>query len=176
MSAFHSPYAGGFAPAAPASQRGLLPSPIDSRLGLLLCLSAACSRRGRIPVMVRTADSLPPFRGGLSPRLAAHLTANGRGQLRGPLAVTTAGLAPAGPRNLRLARSQYSCPTPYSPPTSRVPSWPVIAQAPVPRVIPGRVHCHKGCKLTVMQALDTGQLTRLNIVSLIIMDNVALSR
>ena len=48
----------------------------------------------------------------LSPRLAARLAAHDRGWLRGPLAVTTAGLPPAGQRNLRLARCD--CKTPLS--------------------------------------------------------------
>ncbi len=65
--AFRSPYAGGFAPTAPASQWGLSPSPNHTRLGLLLRLSAVLSRRGRIPVMVRTASSPPPCRRVVTP-------------------------------------------------------------------------------------------------------------
>jgi hypothetical protein len=57
--ACRSPYAGGFAPAAPAAQRGWSPSPCVARLGLLIRLSAMVSRRGRIPILGRTANSSP---------------------------------------------------------------------------------------------------------------------
>ncbi len=57
--AFRSPYAGGLAPLAPDSSAGSWPSPVDTRLGILLHLSVSHSRRGRIHLMLRTAGWFP---------------------------------------------------------------------------------------------------------------------
>ncbi len=57
--AFRSPYAGGLAPLAPDSSAGSWPSPVDTRLGILLHLSVSHSRRGRIHLMLRTARLFP---------------------------------------------------------------------------------------------------------------------
>ncbi len=56
---FRSPYAGGLAPLAPDSSAGSWPSPVDTRLGILLHLSVSHSRRGRIHLMLRTAGWFP---------------------------------------------------------------------------------------------------------------------
>jgi hypothetical protein len=103
--AFRSPYAGGFAPAAPAAQRGWSPSPCVARLGLLVRRSAINSRRGRMPVLGRTAN--------LSPRSSTRFAT----PLSRPLCSERPGLTtwPAGGDHGRTCTGWSTKPSPGAP-------------------------------------------------------------